>query len=81
MKIKKKINLCLDIEVEVEGNYESAESDIPYLENGDPGYEGTAATFIANKVIWNGIDITNALSGEDYDCIAESIFYDMGDIK
>lgn len=50
-----------EIQVEISGYYEPETEDRFYDRNGDPGTPGLAAQFDITKIMWNGVDITEAV--------------------
>jgi hypothetical protein len=63
--IRKKINL--EIEVDVIGQYIKGHPGSFYRSNGDPGDPPEPDQFEITNVIWDGLDITENLSNDNFD--------------
>ena len=73
------MKILLTIEVEVTGTYTKGDPGLRTYPNGDPGYPPDSPSFDVEKVEYNGVDITKALTYQDFDAIVESAMNDPYD--
>jgi hypothetical protein len=59
------------LELQIEGDYEQGEAECWTLPNGDPGYPGSASSFVINSVTLDAADITELISNEKMNILTE----------